>query len=67
MTEVRKRKVHSAEFKAKVALEALRGHMTVNQIAALHAVHPVMVSQWKKEVLTHAYVLFESKRGPKPD
>ncbi|MBV7536336.1 transposase [Duganella sp. sic0402] len=65
MTEVKRRKVHSAEFKAKVALEALRGQLTVSEIAQLHSVHPVMVSQWKKEVLTHAYVLFESKRGPK--
>lgn len=65
MTDVKRRKVHSAEFKAKVALEAVRGHLTVSQIAQQHSIHPVMVSQWKKEVLTHAYVLFEGKRGPK--
>lgn len=65
MTDVKRRKVHSAEFKAKVALEAVRGHLTVNEIAELHSIHPVMVSQWKKEVLTQAHVLFEAKRGPK--
>lgn len=65
MRDVKRRKVHSAEFKAKVALEAVRGHLTVNEIAELHSIHPVMVSQWKKEVLTQAYVLFEAKRGPK--
>lgn len=67
MSDIRKRKVHSAEFKAKVALEAVRGNLTVNEIAQQHSIHPVMVSQWKKEVLTHAYVLFEGKRGPKAE
>jgi transposase-like protein len=65
MTEAKKRKVHSAEFKAKVGLEAVRGVKTVNEIAQLHGVHPVMVSQWKKEILAHAGTLFEGKRGPK--
>jgi transposase len=67
MTEVKKRKVHSATFKAQVALEAVRGEKTVSEIAHLHCVHPVMVSQWKKEILTQAHVLFEAKRGPKSD
>ncbi|MET3135195.1 transposase-like protein [Oxalobacteraceae bacterium GrIS 1.11] len=43
MTEAKKRKVHSAEFKAKIGLEAVRGVKTVNEIAQLHGVHPVMV------------------------
>lgn len=62
-----KRKVHSAQFKAMVALEAVRGIRTVKEIAGQHDVHPVMVSQWKKEILTQAHLLFEAKRGPKPD
>ncbi|NHZ63830.1 hypothetical protein F1735_16220 [Massilia sp. CCM 8694] len=65
MTETKKRKVHSAEFKAKVGLEAVRGVKTVNEIAQLHGVHPVMVSQWTKEILANAGTLFEGKRGPK--
>ena len=65
MTEAKKRKVHSAEFKAKVGLEAVRGVKTANEIAQLHGVHPVMVSQWKKEILAKAGTLFEGKRGPK--
>ena len=44
-----KRRKHTAEFKAKVALEALKGMDTVNQIAAKYEVHPVQVSNWKKE------------------
>jgi len=39
---------------------------TINQIAQEHGVHPVQVSQWKKEILECAGSLFEGKRGPKP-
>jgi transposase len=66
MAEIKKRKAHSAELKAKVGLEAVRGLKTVNEIAQLHGVHPALVSQWKKEILTNAGSLFEGKRGPKP-
>ncbi len=67
MTEAKKRKVHSAEFKAKGGLEAVRGVKTVNEIAQLHGAHQVMVSQWKKEILALPGTLFEGKRGPKVD
>lgn len=67
MTEIKKRKVPSAEFKAKVGLEAVRGIKTANEIAQQHGVHPVMGSQWKKEILVRAGTLFESKRGPKAE
>jgi transposase len=39
---------HSAEFKAKVALEAIRGERTVNELAAEYGVHPVQIAPWKK-------------------
>lgn len=45
----------------------VRGVKTVNEIAQLHGVHPVMVSQWKKEILAKAGTLFECKRGPKAE
>lgn len=47
----RTRRTHSAEFKARVALEALKGIKTINQIAQDEGVHPVQVSAWKKELL----------------
>jgi transposase len=62
----KKRKTHGAEFKAKVGLEAVRGVKTINEIAQEYGVHPVMVGQWKKEILERAGTLFEGKRGPKP-
>ena len=43
-----KRRTHSPEFKAKVAMEAISGRKTLQQIAADHGVHPIQVSQWKK-------------------
>ena len=43
-----KRKSYSPEFKAKIALEAIKGAMTANEIGAKHEVHPVQISQWKK-------------------
>jgi transposase-like protein len=46
MNSIRKR--HSPEFKAKVALEAIKERRTVNEIAGEMAIHPVQVSQWKK-------------------
>lgn len=65
MSESKTRKVHSAGFKAKVGLEAVREGQTINQIAQVHGVHPVQVSQWKKAIQEQAPQLFEGKRGPK--
>ena len=45
----------------------MRGVRTVNEIAQQHGVHPVMVAQWKKEILARAGTLFEGKRGPKAE
>ena len=61
-----KRKNFSGAQKAKVALEAIKGVKTINEIAQEHSVHPTQVSQWKKELLENVGSLFECKRGPKP-
>lgn len=66
MSEAKKRKVHTPEFKAKVGLEAVRGVKTINEIGLEYGVHPVQVGQWKKEIQEQAKTLFEGKRGPKP-
>lgn len=57
-----KRKQHSKEFKAKVALEALKGQRTVNEIAAEYEVHPSQINTWKKRLLESAAEIF--RRGP---
>ena len=66
MSEKKKRKVHTAEFKAKAGLEALKGVKTINEIGQEYGVHPVQVGQWKKAIQEQAKNLFDSKRGPKP-
>lgn len=46
-----KRKRHTAEFKAKVALEAAKEIKTLNELATIYSVHPAQISQWKKQLL----------------
>lgn len=58
----RKRRVFSSEFKAKVALEAIKGLKTVSEIAQRHKVHPNQISLWKKQLLDGASDLFEDGR-----
>ena len=61
-----KRKNFSSEFRAKVALEAIRGIKTVNEIGQEFGVHPTQVGLWKKELQEQAFSVFDTKRGPKP-
>jgi transposase len=56
-----KRKRYSAEFKAKVALEALKGESTVHELAARFEIHPNMVSQWKRQAAERMADLFATK------
>ncbi|MEE8059652.1 MAG: transposase [Pseudomonadales bacterium] len=57
-----KRKKFTSKFKAKVAIEALKGHQTVNQIAAEFEVHPSQVNTWKKQLLEESVDIFSKGR-----
>jgi len=61
----KQRRKHSAEFKARVALEAIRGIKTVSEISAEYEIHPVMIGNWKKEMLENLPALFEQKNAKK--
>lgn len=54
----RKRKKYSSQFKFKVALEAVKGQQTLNEIASQHSVHPNQVSSWKKQLLEEGEAVF---------
>lgn len=64
----KQRRKHTPEFKARVALEAIKGLNTINEIAAKYEVHPVQVGTWKKELLERVPEVFERKNATKdPD
>jgi len=56
-----KRKRYAADFKAKVALEALRGELTTAQLATKHGVHQTMISEWKRQAVDGLAGVFSDK------
>ncbi len=58
---VGKRKRYSAEYKAKVAMEALRGELTTSQLATKHGVHQTMVGEWKRQAMEGLVSVFSGK------
>lgn len=64
----RKRRNHTASFKAKVALAALRGDKTVTELAQQFDLHPNQIQDWKRRLLDQADDVFEGKApGPGTD
>ena len=59
-----KRKQHTPAFKAQVALAALKADRTVNELAGHFGVHPTLIHNWKKQLLTGAEDIFS--QGSKP-
>jgi len=53
-----KRQRHTASFKAQVALAALKGDRTINELASHYGVHPTNIHAWKKQLLAGAETLF---------
>ncbi len=56
--ESMKRQRHSAQFKAKVALEALKGQSTVNALASRYGVHPAQITRWKQQLEAEVQDIF---------
>ena len=59
----RKRRKHSDEFKARVALEAVRGVKTQSELSAAYGVHPTVIAQWKRQLLDGAAGVFSRGNG----
>ena len=60
-----KRKRYSAEFKAKVAMEALRGELTTAQLATKHGVHQTVIGDWKRQAVDGLVTVFSGKADAK--
>ena len=56
------RKKFGAEFKAKVAIEAIKEHQTMPELALKYEVHPTQIQAWKKHFLEHGSTLFSEKQ-----
>ncbi len=62
------RKQYSPKFKAKVALEAIRGERTLNQLASQFHVHPVQIAHWRKAAIGQLEELFiDGRKRKQPD
>jgi len=68
MSKTRRRRF-SAEFKAKVALEAIRGDETINELASRYELHPNMITNWKRQAIDNMAAAFSSfaERNSKAD
>lgn len=55
------RKTYTAEFKSKVAIEAIRGFHTINELAAEYGVHPHQINMWKAQLLEAAPGVFSER------
>jgi transposase len=55
------RRRFTAEFKAKVALEAIRGERTISELATKHQLHPNQITQWKRQAIENLAKAFDDK------
>ncbi len=58
------RKRYAAEFKSRVALEAMRGEQTLSELASKHGVHQTMIAQWKRQAVEGMAGIFSGKAAP---
>lgn len=58
-----KRKQHTDEFKARVALDAIKGIKTLSELSSTHGVHPTVIAHWKRQLLGGAAEVFSRGSG----
>lgn len=61
---MKKRKAYDDNFRARVALEAIKGEKTVSEIASQYEVHPNQITKWKKHLLENVSGLFSRRKDP---
>ncbi len=62
-----KRKQYGSPFKAKVALEAIRGEKTIAELASQYELHPTVINNWKRQLLEDAGSIFEKETKAKKE
>lgn len=60
-----KRKIHADVFKARVAIDAIKGVRTLSALSATHGVHPTVIAQWKWQLVEGAPEVFRRGSGGK--
>ena len=60
---MKKRKNYTKDFKARVALDAIKGQKTINELATEYGVHSNQIGQWKKRLINESAELFSQNRG----
>ena len=63
----KKRRNHSATFKAKVALDAIKGEKTLSELATHYELHPTQIQQWKKQLLEGSKDVFGASEKKRKD
>ena len=58
-----RRKTYTGAYKAKIVVEAIKGQQTINQLASKYAVHPNMITEWKKQALSGLPQVLSDRRG----
>lgn len=58
----KKNKSYTAEFKAKVALDAIKGDLTINEISSKYGVHSTQINRWKQQALVSLKACFNGKQ-----
>jgi transposase-like protein len=61
------RRKYSAEFKSKVALEALQERLTLSELSKRHEIHPNLIMQWKKIFIENGFRIFQESQPEKDD
>ena len=67
MTKKSSRRKFTAEFKTKVAFEALQESMTLSELSKRHEIHPNLIVQWKKTMLANGVRIFQEAQPEKDD
>lgn len=58
-----RRKTYTGDYKAKIVIEAIKGQLTVNQLASKYGIHPNMITEWKKQALAGLPQVLSDRRG----